>query len=229
MNRIAVYLSLLFIFTNCNDKKSCKYHFKNLLENNKSKFNYSDDSLRTIIWEYSDEYNSRALYFFNAEGFLDSFILLRKDNFAFVYEIYDSKGNISKKIPAFFFKDIEDFYDKDSIQIKFNFYNLNRKFVEPINVLINEKEFQLYLKNDTIYSNMKSASIGFSYKGQKSLKVKVSTKCIFNCNDVIIDIQDSSFFNINTKSGIYSAPERVLTNSPPRFLTSPTHPRHPLR
>jgi hypothetical protein len=111
---------------------------------------------------------------------------------AYTYnEEYDVKGQLLRTDGIPLVKTIVREVNKDSVLLIWYLFSLNKTYQEMDANTKEKMNYQIELKEDTTFSNMKRASFGFSLKDFSEFEIYIHTKYRQTCNDSIKQVYDT--------------------------------------
>ncbi len=133
---------------------------------------------------------NRGVYYFSDKGVLKSYKYF-KDTIAYSYnEEYDEAGQLTRHEGAVLVDRTINEINIDSAFITASFFSLHKTY-RNLSVLINDSlKLELPLKDDSLFSNIKTASFGFNTHNLRQIKILFSIPYVNACtgkDTIIVD------------------------------------------
>ena len=195
-----IFLPLLLLLA-CNYKGSnCKIYANELLKKYPQKvyIAYHEGNKILGISDYGID-NGGGAYYFYPTGQLKYYKFFHSDSAYNYSEEYDANGKFVKAVGQPLVDESTREVNKDSAILKFYLFALHKTYYSLKISLDNNSNFDVELKDDTSYSNMKVASVGFSTKNLSHFKVLFSCSYVNECNSKKGIVHDALSFVKNPR------------------------------
>jgi hypothetical protein len=162
MKKNVSLLVLLFFACRHNGDRSCPYTREQFLRENGTKI-FATKEAKGMLMEFRDKGKdsvTAGYYSFYDNGSLQSYEYFSTMEVYVYSEQYDRKGNLIKVVGIPLVREFIKL-DSDSLVIKLYFFTLHKVYKNIHVIADDNREFDLSLSNDSLYSNMKTAS--FTY------------------------------------------------------------------
>jgi hypothetical protein len=194
--KVLIYLFLIVFVIGCNtnNKINCTITSSELLQQNHGRIfgtNLKFGSINEFRDKGTDSIAGGYYVFYYNNRHLKSYQFFA--NFkTYVYEEdYDSLGNLIRIEGSPLVHSVIKRINNDSIEVKAYFFSMKKSY-KPIVVKINDsKTFSLDLKEDSLYSNMRSGVFGFNFKGNNQVKIKFGIEYEATCFNRTYILKDS--------------------------------------
>jgi hypothetical protein len=198
------YIFLLFVLVSCkNNRSSCNANMDNFLMNDKV-FMPGPNSFQ-LIDKGKDSIIGGAYFFYNNKE-LQSYKFFGSKK-AYTYsEEFDVKGALIKRIgKPIVYKNIREL-NKDSILITYYLFAYNKIYFKPGVSINDSSKIDMELKEDTLYSNMLSASIGVNTAGLSLIKLYLDVECVSRCDMQAELLRDTMVLKKNPELEVQDQP-----------------------
>lgn len=199
-NKIIVFFSILLwatINSTCNNRQeACTYYSGELLRNYNWKLLIKEiDTSSGAILLIEDKVKDSThfgSYSFYANGSLESYKFFGNRQGGYSYnEERDPSGKIIwQEGSPLVYSEVRD-VNKDSVYIKYYFSNIRKKYDKLYGAVNRSEKMKLEFVQDSIYSNMLSASVGYQVRGLDTIKVYLTAKYVNDCSDKWIALSDT--------------------------------------
>lgn len=117
-----------------------------------------------------------GLYAFNEYSCLRKYIFFQNLQTYTYREDYNQKGQIIKRVGKIFLNTVVKTFHEDSVFIKIYLFGLMKNYQYLKAKINNEEESKLRINDDTLYTNMKIATLGINLKDLKKIFITFSTR-----------------------------------------------------
>lgn len=188
-----LFMSLLLVAIGCTNKNvNCTITSDDLMQQQGNKklttLNIKGD-IRKMINIGVDSTN--GVYSFYKNGHLQHYRFFANSK-AYTYsEEYDENGKLIKIEGNPLVYNTIELKTKDSIFFELYFLDLQKQY-GTVNITTNSNQsFNLTLKNDSVFTNMKYASFGINRKGLNHIRVYVNAEYQIKCNSTVNILRDT--------------------------------------
>ena len=196
-----VILPLLLLFA-CNYRRSnCKVYASEILKKYSTKvyIAYHEGNKVLGISDYGIGKSKGGAYYFSPNGTLKYYKFFRTDSAYNYDEEYDAGGKFVKAIGQPLVDETIREVNKDSTILIFYLFALHKDYKNPKVSIGNNSVFDVELKDDTSYSNMKAVSVGFSTRDLNRFKVFFSCDYVNECTSQKGSVYDTLPFIKNPR------------------------------
>lgn len=195
---VALYSILLWTFISaCNTyKDDCVYYSGELLRNYNWKLLIREVDTSTgailLIEDKVKDSTHFGSYSFYSDGSLESYKFFGNSQGGYSYnEERDHLGNVVRQEGTPLVYTVVNDVSEDSIYVKYYFSSIKRKYGELYGAINTSDKIELDLFEDSTYSNMKVASVGYRVNNLDTIKVYLTTEYINDCGDESVVLSDT--------------------------------------